>query len=174
MNLNITKLSKVFIVPLAMLFFQTTAYAQPVMVPGFMGIESFYIENSGSDTANAYFTIVNFDDEPMRILSASGDAFGNAIITGTNNEELEYIEIMPNERVVMAPSSMYFQLSDLGDSLIVGETHEITLLIRRGREAGEMVEETTRGAGGAFSGGRLRDAGIINEKEYVVKVPVRN
>ena len=174
MNFKTMKLSKLLLAPFAVLLFQAVAHAQPVMVPGFMVIESSYIENSGSDTANAYFTISNIDDEPMRILSASGEAFDSAIITGPNDETLEYIEILPNQRLVMAEAGMHFQLSNVSESVTAGETQDVTLLIRRGREAEEAIEAVEGGFVGAFTGARIRDAGIPNEQDYVVRVPVKH
>jgi len=173
MNLNILKLGKFFIVLLAALGFQLSAHAQPVMVPGFMAIESSYIENAGSDSANAYFTITNFDDEPMRILSASGETFESAVVIGPNNETLEYVEILPNERLAMDARGMHIQLSNVSESVMAGETQEVTLLIRRGREAMEAVEAQEGGFAGAFSGPKIREAGIPNEQDYVVRVPVK-
>lgn len=175
MNLNtMMKLANFFIVLFAALGFQMSAHAQPVMVPGFMAIESSYIENSGSGSASAYFTITNFDDEPMRILSASGEAFESAVIAGPNDETHEYVEILPNQRLNMAESGIHFQLNNVSDSLMAGETQDVTLLIRRGREAMEAVEAQEGGFAGAFSGAKIRDAGIPNEKDYVVRVPVRH
>ena len=172
MTFNIARLIKFVAAPLVMLLLQAAAQAQPVMVPGFMAIESSYIESEGSDSANAYFTISNFDDEPMRILSASGDVFENAVITA-GGQELEYIEILPNERLVMSPEGMHIQLSGLSEELMAGEQEDVTLLIRRGREAMEALEAQEGGFAGAFSGEKIRDAGIPNEKDYVVRVPVR-
>jgi copper(I)-binding protein len=169
--MNIKRITHLFALPLLMLGLHST-YAQPIMIPGFMGIESSYMDApAGSDSGNAYFTISNFHYEPIVLLSASGNVFGNATFLGPNNDELDQLVIQPGERLVMGPDSVYMHLSDLQASDGEEPSQQITLLVRRGLEADEEIEATT-GFGG-LSGSRTREAGIPNEKEYVVNVPVK-
>ena len=146
------------------------------MIPGFFGIESSYIEapaaNAGA--ANGYLTIVNLHYEPLRLLSASSELFENAGFFDANNQPLEYIEILPGERVAMRPGGMHMQFNNPDAELSAGEPLELTLLIRRGREAMEAVEGFDASEAGAFSGKKSIEAGIPNEEEYVIKVDVRN
>lgn len=171
MNLTIQILRKLLATTFAILLLQSTALAEPFVVPGFIGIESSYIvaDEMNSDTASAYFTLTNLHSEPILILSASGEIFDNATLKGSNNEVLEYIEVLPRERLVMESSGMHIQLNDLNESVAAGDTIELALLIRRGREAMEYVEE--------FFDSSIRETfggGIPNEKEYVMHISVRN
>ena len=169
MNLSIKILHKFLATAFAILFIQSTALAQPLVIPGFLGIESSYIEASGSDSASAYLTLTNLHYEPILILSASGDIFENATLKDSNNEELEYIEVLPRERIVMGSGGMHIQLNEVDDSITAGDTIELTLLVRRGREAMEYVEE--------FFDSSIRETfggGIPNEKEYVMHITVKN
>ena len=87
----------------------------------------------------------------------------------SNNEALEYIELLPGERLDMQASGMHLQLNEIDDSLTAGQVQEITLLVRRGRVPMEYVEE--------FFDSSIRETfggGIPNEKEYVTHVSVRN
>ncbi len=170
--MNIKRISRLFAIPLLMLCFQSTQ-AQPIMIPGFMGIESSYMDApaAGSDASNAYFTISNLYSEPIVLLSATGDIFENATFLGPNNDELEQLIIQPGERLVMGPDTVYMHLSDLQTSSIEDHSQQITLLVRRGLEAEEEVE--AQDGFGGLSGARQREAGIPNEKEYVVNVDLK-
>jgi len=168
--MNIKKISYLMALPLLMLGLHST-YAQPIMIPGFMGIESSYMDApAGSDSSNAYFTITNFHYEPIVLLSASTDVFANATFLGPNDDELEQVVIQPEGRLVMSPDGVHLRLRDVA-TITENESQQITLLVRRGLEADEEIEGTT-GFGG-LSGSRTREAGIPNEKEYVVNVPVK-
>ena len=169
MSIGINILRKFLATTLAILFIQSTAFAEPLVIPGFLGIESSYIEESDSNSASAYLTLTNLHHEPILILSASGDIFENATLIDSNNEELEYIEVLPRERLVMGSGSTHIQLNEIDDSITAGDTIELTLLVRRGREAMEYVEEFFDSSVRETFGG-----GIPNEKEYVMHISVRN
>lgn len=174
MNVRFNLLSlfrKIFVISFLSLIAQSSVFAEPFLIPGFLGVESSHIEtpDAGSDSTSAYFTLANLHYEPILVLSASGDFFDNATMLGSNNEELEYIELLPGERLDMQASGMHIQLNGIEDSLNAGDLHEITLLIRRGREAMEYVE--------AFFDNSIRETfggGIPNEKEYVMHIAVKN
>lgn len=174
MNVRFNLLSlfrKIFVISFLSLISQSSVFAEPFLIPGFFGVESSHIEApaAGSDSASAYFTLSNLHYEPILVLSASSDFFDNATMLSSNNEELEYIELLPGERLDMQASGMHIQLNGIEDSLNAGDLHEITLLIRRGREAMEYVE--------AFFDNSIRETfggGIPNEKEYVMHIAVKN
>ena len=171
MNLSTNILSKFLGTTLATVIFQSAAFADPFIIPGFLGIESSYVETpeSDSDFANLYFTLTNLHHEPILILNASGDLFDNSTLKGSNNEDLEYIEVPPRERIVMQSGSTHIQLNKVADTISIGDTIELALLIRRGREAMEYVEE--------YFDNSLRETyggGIPNEKEYVMHITVTN
>ena len=173
MNSLIKKSAQLIAIPLAILCFQSV-HAQPIMVPGFMRIEGSSVDApaAGSDSTNAYFTILNLHFEPIVLLSTSGEIFENAAFIGSNNEELEQVIIEPGDRLVMGPNDVHVRLSDIGSSFADERSQKITLLVRRGLEAEEEVEEIE--GFGSMSGVRRREAGIPNEKEYVVNVPVKD
>ena len=136
-----------------------------------MGIESSYIEASDSNSANAYFTVVNLHYEPLLILGVKSELVENVTFYDHNNEVLEYIEVLPGERLVMSPNGIHIQLNAVDSSIAstAGEALELTLHTRRGREAMEFVEE--------FFDNSLRETkggGIPNEEEFVLHVSVRN
>ena len=171
MNLIINTIRRFLVFILVIPFFQSTAFAQPFLIPGFLAVESSYIAQpeSDSNTTSAYFTLTNLHDEPILILSASGDIFESSSLRNSSNEELEYIEVLPRERLVMGSSGMHIQLNELDDSITTGDTVELALLVRRGREAMEYVEE--------FFDSSIRETfggGIPNEKEYIMHVSVGN
>ena len=171
MNLNIKKFAQFFAIPLAILCFQSVQ-AQPIMIPGFMGIENSSLDAAaaGADSTSAYFTISNLHYEPIILLSASGEAFENAAFIGSNNEELEQVIIQPGDRLIMGSNDVHLRLSGIDASINDERSQAITLLVRRGLEPEEEVEAIENL--GAMSGQRSREAGIPNEKEYVVNVPV--
>ncbi len=171
MDLRTNLLRKPLIIPFLALIIQSSAFAEPLLIPGFLGIESSYIEapDADSDSTTAYFTLTNLHNEPILILSASGEIFDNATLRGSNNEELDYIELAPRERLVMQSDGMHIQLNEIGESIAAGDILELTLLVRRGREAMEYVEEFFDSSVRETFGG-----GIPNEKEYVVHISVRN
>ena len=171
MNLRSNLLRKSLIIPFLALIIQSPAFAEPFLIPGFLGIESSYIEapDADSDSTNAYFTITNLHNEPILILSASGDIFDNATLRDSNNEELDYIELLPRERLVMQSDGLHIQLNEIDESIAAGDILELTLLVRRGREAIEYVEEFFDNSIRKTLGG-----GIPNEKEYVVHISIRN
>lgn len=173
MNLNIKKITQLFAIPLAILCFQSVQ-AQPIMVPGFMGIELSSLDAiaNDADSTNAYFTISNLHYEPIVLLGASGETFENGAFIGPNNEELEQVVIQPGGRLVMSSNDVHVRLSDVDASINDESSQAITLLVRRGLEAEEEVEAVENL--GAMSGQRGREAGIPNEQEYVVNVPVRH
>lgn len=168
------RLGQFFGIAAVMLFCQANVFAQPVMIPGFMGIESSYIEapESDADSTQAYFTIVNLHYEPLRLLGASSGIFENAVLMDANNQVLEFVEILPGERVAMGPGGLHMQLNDIDSELATGDSYEFKLKVRRGREAMEAVEAIE--VQGLFSGTRSRKAGIPNEDEYAVRVSVKH
>jgi len=173
MKIKIKKIAYLFVIPLALLCMQS-AYSQPLMVPGFMGIESSYMEeiSANSDSSNAFFSISNFHHEPIILLSATGDSFESATFIGPNGNELEQVIIEPGNRLVMGPNSVHLRLGELDAATAEDYSHQISLLIRRGLEAEEEVEAIEEL--GAMSGVRSREAGIPNEREFVVNVPVNH
>ena len=69
----------------------------------------------------------------------------------------------------MQSGSTHIQLNKVADTISIGDTIELALLIRRGREAMEYVEE--------YFDNSLRETyggGIPNEKEYVMHITVTN
>ncbi len=173
MKLSLKTISRLIAVPMAILCLQT-AVAQPIMIPGFMGIENSSLDaSSGSDTANAYFTITNLHREPIVLLSTTGDVFESASFIGADNQELEQVVIEPGDRLIMGANGIHVRLSGVDAAVAEEYTQPITLLVRRGLEAEEEVEASEENFG-VMSGMRLREAGIPNEKEYVVNVPVMN
>lgn len=173
MKLSIKKIYCSIIMFLLLLFVQTVVHAQPIMVPGFMGIESSYmsVATEGAETGNAYFTISNFHSEPIVLLSASSDIFGNATFISPNNDELEQVIIEPGSRLEMAPNSVHLQLEDVDSSKVTGHFQELTLLVRRGLEPLEEVEAIEADAN---AGQTAQEAGIPNEHRFDVSVPLRN
>lgn len=172
MNSLIKKIAQIIITPLAMLFFQV-AHAQPVVVPGFMAIESSYLEapESGSHSTMAYFTISNLHSEPIVLLGASSEIFESASLNAPGHEAIESIVIQPRERLEMGVDGYHVHLDEIDDSLANGQSKEVTLLVRRGLEPLEEIEgqDAFRNAGI-----RSRDAGIPNEHDIVVHVQVGN
>ncbi len=175
MNLNIKKFAQLIAIPLAMFCFQSAVQAQPLMIPGFMGIESSYVEApaADSDSTMAYFTITNLHQEPILLLSASGDNFESATLNNADHEEIESVVIEPGQRLVMAPGGFHVHLSEIDASSSNEESYKITLLVRRGLEPMEAIEGSEENFG-AMSGARSRGAGIPNEQEFVINVPVHN
>lgn len=171
---SIKKVNLTIIILMTLMFLQTAVQAQPILVPGFMGIESSYMDHpaAGSDTSNAYFTISNLHYEPIVLLSASGDTFENATFIGTNGNELEQVIIQPGDRLVMGPNNVHLRLAELDAAATDESSQDITLLVRRGLEPEDAVEAIQEL--GAMSGVRSREAGIPNEKKYVVNVIVRD
>ncbi len=173
MNLNIQKVAQLFAIPFVMLCLQS-AHAQPLMVPGFMGIESSYVEapEAGSDSTTAYFTISNFHYEPILILSATGEGFESAALNNADHGAVESIIVEPGQRLVMQPGGFHVHLSEVDASMFDEGSLDITLLLRRGLEPMEEVEAVEEL--GAMSGVRSREAGIPNEQEFVVNFPVKH
>ena len=170
----IKKINGTIIIFMTLMLLQTTAQAQPILVPGFMGIESSYMEApaAGSDSSNAYFTISNLHYEPIVLLSASGEAFGNATFIGPDGNQLEQVVIRPGGRLVMGPNNVHLRLGEFDAEANDEGYQDITLLVRRGLEPEEAVEAIEEL--GVMSGVRSREAGIPNEKKYVVHVMVRD
>ena len=150
---------------------QSSVLAEPLLIPGFLGVESSHIEApaAGSDSTRAYFTMTNFHYEPILLLNVTSDIFENATMLGSDNQELEYIELLPGERLDMRAQGIHIQLNDIDESLAAGDVHEVKLLVRRGLEAMEFVEEFFDN-----SIRELRGGGIPNEKEYVMHITVGN
>ena len=169
----IKNIKRSIIIFLAMVFVQTVAHAQPVMIPGFMGIESSHMNApaTSSESATVFFTIANLHYEPIVVLGLSGDVFGQATLVGSNGGELEQVIIEPGDRLVMSANDVHFQLSGVDFANLGGHFQELTLLVRRGLEPLEKVEAQR---GDAVGGQRGRDAGVPNEHKYVVNVPLRN
>jgi len=174
MKLLVKRMIGLLTLSLACLTMHSTALAQPLMVPELLIVEESYIESpaDGQDSANVYFTITNLHKDPIRFLKAktgSGE-FENSKLLGANNEELEYIEILPSQRVVMEPNGMHVQLSDVDAAALRDQNRlPFTILVRQGREALPYQE-------GGFDGGtrRVIREGIPNEHEFTVNVAVRN
>jgi copper(I)-binding protein len=166
-------INRTIIMLLTLLFVQTAAYAQPIMIPGFMGIESSYMEApmADSESTSAYFTIANLHYEPIVLLGASGDMFENAVFVGSDNEELEQVIIQPGGRLVMEPNGVHLKINDVEASSANEHFQELTLLVRRGLEPLDEVDEQRRDAN---NGQRGREAGVPNEHRFVVNVPLTN
>lgn len=144
--------------------------AEPYFVPGFFSVEMSNIEapQAGMDSTKAYFSIRNVHPrEPVLLLSLSSGMFEDATLVGANGEELEYVEVAPGELFVMGPNTAHVELSGVDTSLMAGDSVEVTLLIRRGREAMEPVE-----AEFDVSTRTESEAGIPNEKEFIVTAQV--
>ncbi len=158
----------------AYLTMQSAALAQPLIVPELLLVEESYAEApaDGQNSTNVYLTITNLHKDPIRLLKAktgSGE-FENSRLFGANNEELEYIEILPSQRVVMEPNGMHMQLSDLDAAAFRDQNRlPFTILVRQGREALPYQE-------GGFDNGTRRTIreGIPNEHEFTVNVALRN
>ncbi len=174
MHSNIKKINGSIFLLLTFLFVQAAAQAQPLMVPGFMAIENSSMDApaAGSDSSNAYFTISNLHYEPIILLSASGDTFETATFIGSNGNELDQVVIQPGGRLTMGPNNVHLRISGIDAEATDEGSQDITLLIRRGLEPEEAVEAIEEL--GAMSGVRSREAGIPNEKKYVVHVMVRD
>ena len=173
MNSFKNKIAQIIITPLVILFLQATVQAQPVVVPGFMAIESSLLEapEPGSHSTLAYFTISNLHSEPIVLLGASSEIFESASLNAPGHEAIESIVIQPRERLIMESDGFHVHLDEIDSSLASGQSQEVTLLVRRGLEALEEVEAQERNAN---SGIRARRAGVPNEHDIVVRVPVRN
>lgn len=171
MNILVKKLMALSGMTFAYLLLQSSALAQPMMVPELLIVEESYLEPAdGQDSSNVYFTITNLHRDPIRLLKTktSSGEYESASFVGANNEQLEYIEILPSQRLVMEPNGMHVQLNNV-DSTISSESQvEFTLLVRQGREALPYQE-------GGFDIGTRRQIreGIPNEHEFTVRVPVR-
>ena len=155
------------------LFVQSLAFAQPIMIPGFMGIESSYFDapEADSDSTMAYFTIANLHQEPILLLAASGDSFGHVMLNNAEHEPVDSILIEPGQRLVMQPGGYHVHLDEIDSDVADEGTFAVTLLVRRGLEAMEEVEAQQ---GDANAGQRAIEAGVPNEQEFVVDVPVRH
>ena len=173
MNFNIKKLLQFFSISLAMFSFQF-AYAQPIMIPGFMGIESSYLDAPEADSHStmAYFTISNLHHEPILLLGASGDEIGSATLNNSEHQAVDSILIEPGQRLVMQPAGYHVHLDEINISDADKDFYSVTLLVRQGLEA--MAEVDAVEFLGAMSGQRGRKAGIPNEQEFVVNVPITN
>lgn len=174
MKLTMKRITAVMASLLAYFTLQSSALAQPMMVPELLIVEESYVEApaNGQESTNAYFTITNLHHDPIRLLKTKpmGGEYESAKLVGANNEELEYIEILPSQRIVMDPAGMHVQLSGVDADAVKDEnTLEFTLLVRQGREALPYQE-------GGFDSGTRRQIreGIPNEHEFTVNVPVRN
>jgi copper(I)-binding protein len=173
MNLIKKKAWRFSATALALLFIQSLAFAQPVVVPGFMAVETSYLEAPAADSQStlAYFTIANLHNEPIVLLGASSDLSESARLNNPEHEEVESIVIQPRERLVMESDGYYVHLNEVDSAIAEGGSQEITLLVRRGLEAMEEVEAQERDSNNGIV---AREAGIPNEHDIVVRVPVKN
>lgn len=173
MNSVVMKICRLAMIPVTLLFLQTVAVAQPTFIPGFLGVESSYIERpaSGADSTEAFLTLTNLHPrEPLVILDISGGMFEESSMVGANGEELENIVLQPGERLVMSDDGVHVVLNGVDASMLADHGLELTLFIRRGLEPEDPVEAREATAFGPPA----REAGIPNEKEYMVSVEVRN
>lgn len=170
--MNIKKLNQFLALPLLALFLQSGVVAQPLFLPGFFGLSDTYVDapEIGSDSVNAYFTFMNFYYEPVLLLSAESEAFGS-ITFYDGSEELEFIEVQPGDQVVMSADGLHIRLNDIDDSLTDMDSFDLTLLIRRGLEAEEFVEEYV-----IFNNNQQikKGGGIPNESEHVVQFSLKH
>jgi len=170
--MSMKKINQLLAIPLLVLFFQSGAVAQPLFLPGFFGLSEPYIEapEIGSDSVNAYFTFMNFYYEPVLLLSAESEAFGS-IAFYDGSEELEFVEIQPGYQLTMSADGTHIRLTDIDDTMADMESFDLTLLIRRGYEAEEFVEEYV-----IFNNNQeiKKGGGIPNESEHVVKFSVKH
>ncbi len=173
MKLILTKIIQLLVVFSAMLTFQTSVFAQSIVIPGFLAVENSYLEapDAGEDSTLAYFTISNLHNEPIVLLNGSSEIFENAVLNGPGHQEIDSIVIQPRERLEMQADGYHMHLASVDAEVSAGSNYEITLQVRRGLEAEEEVEASRANA---TSGMRGREAGIPNEHDIVVRVPVRN
>lgn len=167
------KIAQIIATPLVILFLQATVQAQPVLIPGFITIENSYLETPEPDSHStmAYFTISNSHSEPIVLLGASSDIFESATLNAPGHESIESIIIQPRERIAMGVDGYHVHLDGIDGSIAAGQSQDVTLLVRRGLEPLEEVEAQD---GDANAGIRGREAGIPNEHNIVVSVPVGN
>lgn len=159
-------------ISLLLAFLTVGVKAESRLFPGFLFVESAYLEQ-GSDltSADAYITVTNLHPEdPLVLLTASSEIFEGATFFDDANAEMTQVVIQPGER--LAGLRVALSGVDLTDSS--GAPVEFSFLIRRGLEAMEAVDaiETNNGP---FGGGiKAREAGIPNEDEYTFRVDIRD
>lgn len=158
---------------LLLVLFAAGSKAESRLIPGFLFVETAYLEQQGNDTntADAYFTLTNLHaEDPLVLLAVSGENFESATFRGNENAVLDQIVIQPGERVAGIHLVMTgANLTDAGDAPL-----EFSVLIRRGLEPLPPVDAIAP-SGGLFSGGiKAREAGIPNEDEYIFKVDIRS
>lgn len=165
-----------FPISLLLILFAAGVKAESRLIPGFLFVESAYLQQQGNsaNTADAYITVTNLHpDDPLVLLDVTSDFFETATFSSDDNSELAQIVIQPGERV--AGIHMLLSGFDLAESQ--GDALEFSFLIRRGLEAMEAVDAIANDEGqqGAFFGGlRNREAGIPNEDEYILRVDIRD
>ncbi len=161
-----------FALSLLLIVLAGTVKAESRLYPGFLFIESAYLEQgSDANSAEAFFTLTNLHpDDPLVLLTVSSDIFEAATFEDAENSPLSQIVIQPGERlegvrVVLAGVN----LSESSHSMV-----DFNVLIRRGLEPLPPVD-AIESSGGLFSGGiKAREAGIPNEDEYIFRVDIRN
>ncbi len=144
-----------------LLLSSTAVFAESKLFPGFLFVESAYLERSGAaDEADIYFSIRNLHaDDPIVLLGISGDEEDDAAATmyDDQNAMLQQIVVNPGETV----SGIHAVLRNADLSAAEDGQLALNLLIRRGLEALPPVEATEGTGGGAFSGGiKAQDAGF--------------
>jgi hypothetical protein len=160
--------------PLALLS-SKAVFAEPKLFPGFLFVESAYLEHSGAaDEADIYLSIRNLHpDDPIVLLGISGDEDDAvaAIMYDAQNVMLQQIVVNPGETV----SSIHAVLRNADLSAAEDGQLGLNILVRRGLEALPPVEASEGTGGGAFSGGiKAQEAGIPNEDDYRVSFDIRN
>jgi hypothetical protein len=156
-----------------LLLSSSAVFAEPKLFPGFLFVESAYLEQSGSaaDEADIYFSIRNLHaDDPIVLLGINGDEEAAARMYDGQNAMLQQIVINPGETV----SGIHAVLRNADLSAAEDGQLALNLLIRRGLEALPPVD-AIESSGGLFSGGvKAREAGIPNEDDYQVRFDIRN
>lgn len=147
-------------IPALLLITQSIVLARPILIPGFIYVDTAYIEMPapGTNQANVTFTVQNMHaNDPLVILSLLGDSLAEATM-------FDQVVINPGE--VSAPLNVVVTLAD--DFTINDDELDLNLLVRRGLEAMEYVEaiDDPRARARVPLGFKQQKSGIPNEDEY--------
>jgi hypothetical protein len=154
--------------PVFFLLVQPLAMGRPKLFPGFLYVDSPYVEmqDTESNQARVSFTIQNMHaSDPLVLLSISGESLEASI-------ELEQLVINPGE---ISPT-VYALVTFTNDYIVNDGNLYLGILVRRGLEAMEYVEaiEDPRALARVPLGFKLQKSGIPNEDEYLVPFQVRD
>ena len=166
--MSIRKIVNYFwLIPSVLLIMQSTVFARPKLVPGFIFVDNATIEMPapGTNQANVTMTIQNMHaNDPLVVLSLLGDSLAESVM-------LEQVVINPGE--VSAPISVRVTLAD--GFTINDDELDLNLLVRRGLEAMEYVEaiDDPRARARVPLGFKEQKSGIPNEDEYRITFDVK-